>query len=279
MRKSIIPISVFAISLLTLTACGGGNTNKKAEGEAIVMGDPSTIVTETDSAHLRDIVADLKPAEIAKDTAAPLAKVDSAAKQPDGTEAKPEEPVQKAPTVKGLNIDFKEVDIVIPNLTAKQAGKGDLQKTNSATFQLSSGELNNNSLQFSDATITSVQMRYQSGVNIKNNLGTLELDALNSTSGWKPLKGARNVYTISGLEDKNLATARVNASTVRNAINKEARQRRMNKKTQQQWLNSVKNVRAANQKPMDVVLRAVMFKIDGKDKAGKSFSKQVRIDL
>ena len=278
MRRVFAPVSILATALFTLTACGGSSTNKKAEGEAIVMGDPSTIVTETDSAHLRDIVADLKPAEVMKDTAA-VGKVDSAAKKQDGAETGPEPSVQKAMAVKGLNIDFKEVDILLPGLAAKNATSKDLQKTNSATFQLTEGDIRNSALQTSEATVTKVSMRYQSGINIKNNLGTLELDALNSTSGWKALKGAKGIYTISGLDDKQLATARVNASSLKNAINKEARQRRMNKKTQQQWQNSVRNVRAANQKPLDVVLRAVMFKIDGKDKAGKSVSKQVRIDL
>lgn len=280
MGKEYIQGLVFIGSAILFAACGNSNTNKKAEGEAIVMGDASTIVTETDSAHLRDIVADLKPAEAVKDT--PVAKVDSAAKKPDGTVTNVENtppPVQATPNTNGLTVAFKDVTIVIPGVTAKAAGKTDPKKSNSATYQLTGGNIRNNSLQISGANITNVSMRYQSEVSIKNNLGTLELDGLGSTSGWKTIKGNKNVYAISGLEDKQLATANVNASTLKNAINKEGRQRRMNKKTLQAWQNSVRNVRSANQKPMVVGLRAVMFKVDGKDKAGKAFSTQLRIDL
>jgi hypothetical protein len=277
MRKGFIRVLLLAACLPVINGCNNSGSNKKAEGEAIVLGDPSTIVTEVDSAHLRDMVADLKP--VTHTIPAPAADT---AKKPDTvatakTAAVPEP--KEAQQQSGLTIAFKEVKLLLPGVTAKLAGNTKLEKSNSATYQLTGGNINGNSLQISGAPITNVSMRYQSGVNIKNNLGTLELDDLGSTSGWKAIKGNGNNYPLSGLEPSKLATAKVTQNSVRNAISKEARQRRMNRKTQQQWQNSVKNVRGANQKPLETVLRAVMFKIDGKDKAGKSFSKQVRIDL
>jgi len=47
----------------------------------------------------------------------------------------------------------------------------------------------------------------------------------------------------------------------------------------QEWVNSLHNVRSLDQKPLFVVLRSVMWKIDGKDAQGKIFSKQLRVDI
>ena len=47
----------------------------------------------------------------------------------------------------------------------------------------------------------------------------------------------------------------------------------------QEWVNSVSNIHSANQKPLIITLRSVIWKIDGKDEKGKTFSKQIRIDL
>jgi hypothetical protein len=278
MRKRSISVSLFIAAAFMFTACDNSSSNKKSEGEAIVMGDPSTIITEKDSAHLRDMVADLKPEELALPIdSVPPKKADTV--KAAGTVA--EKTADKAPAqnVSGLSIAFKEVTILVPGVTAKLAGKTNLEKANSATYQLTDGKINGNGIQVSGGTITNVSMRYQSEVSIKNNLGTLELDALGSTSGWKTIKGNNGSYNITGLNDNQLATAKITPGAIKNAVSKKARQRRMNRKTEQQWQASVRNVRSANQKPMDVSLRAVMFKIDGKDKAGKSFSKQVRIDL
>lgn len=276
MKNSFLLSVVFAGSLLA-ASCDGSSENSKAAGKPIVMGDPSTIVTEKDSVYLQDMVADLRPGEIPADTAQAPA-VDSTAKKADTLAKAEKAPELETPKLSGLTAAFKEVTISFPGLSGKSAGKQkDLQKSNDATFQLTGGNMDGAALQVSGATVTNVSMRYQTGVRIKNNLGTLELDNLSSTSSWKTVKGS-NSYSIDIPAGNKLETARINQGTIRNALTKAARQKRLNRKTQQQWEKSVKNVRGAG-KPIDVYVRAVMFKIDGKDKAGKSFSKQIRVDL
>lgn len=274
--KSRFLLGVAFAGSLFAASCDGSSENSKAGNKPITLGDPSTIVTEKDSIYLQDMVADLKPDELLADTAKVAA--DSAAKKPDTVAKAEKAPEPEKPKSGGLSAAFKEVTVSFPGISGKVAGKQkDLQKSNDATYQLTGGNIDGASLQVSGATITNVSMRYQTGVRIKNNLGTLELDNLAATSSWKAIKG-NNSYAIDVPADNKLETARINQGTIRNAVNKAARQKRLNRKTQQQWQNSVKNVRGAG-KPVDVYVRAVMFKIDGKDKAGKSFSKQVRIDL
>jgi hypothetical protein len=276
MNKRFLLGVAFAGALFA-TGCDSSSENSKAGNKPIVLGDPSTIVTEKDSTYLQDMVADLKPAEALADTTQ-IPAVDSTAKKADTIAKAEKAPEPEKPKASGLTAAFKEVTVSFPGISGKVAGKQkDLQKSNDATYQLTGGNIDGASLQVSGATVINVSMRYQTGVRIKNNLGTLELDNLSATSGWKAIKG-NNSYNIDIPADNKLEGARINQNTIRNAVNKAARQKRLNKKTQQQWQNSVKNVRGPG-KPVDVYVRAVMFKIDGKDKAGKSFSKQVRIDL
>jgi branched-subunit amino acid aminotransferase/4-amino-4-deoxychorismate lyase len=63
-------------------------------------------------------------------------------------------------------------------------------------------------------------------------------------------------------------------SALRNAVQQAARRQRLNRSDTQEWLDAVRNVRSANQSPATVVLRSVMWRIEG-----KGFSKELRIDL
>lgn len=87
------------------------------------------------------------------------------------------------------------------------------------------------------------------------------------------------MYRISGLDATSMEYADDNQAQIHNAIIKAAQRHHMSKKKIQELESSIHNVRAANQKPLYVVLRSVMWKIDGKDAKGKPFSKQVRIDV
>ena len=53
----------------------------------------------------------------------------------------------------------------------------------------------------------------------------------------------------------------------------------MGRRRIQEWEKSARNLRAVNQKPLYIMLRSVMWKIDGKDAQGKIFSKQIRVDV
>lgn len=252
----------------------------------IVLGDPATIVTETDSQYLQDMVPELEPV-------APAAAEPAAVPQPAvDTQRKPEPPpapakdtVAAAPaaiprnTVKGLNVAFKEVTVSIPNISTRSYNKGNLEKANGASYELSSGTLPGNQLQISGAKVSRVQQRYQSSVVVKNGGKTLALSSLgNYTSSWQALKGSSS-FSIAGIDARRLSFNKVTPAAIRNAVQKAARSQRMSRKEEQQWLNAVRNVRSADQSPCDVVLRSVMWRIEGSDASGKKFNKEVRIDI
>ena len=154
------------------------------------------------------------------------------------------------------------MSLAIPNLNVKQSGNSNLENANGAVYVLNSGTINGNTLKVT-ANVTKVSQRYQSVIVLKNELGMLPLESLSFTSQWQPLKGANNSYRITGLDERALDYPDANPNAIRNAVSKAAIRRRFSRKKVQDWVNSVRNVRSVNQKPLYVMLRSVMWKIDG----------------
>jgi hypothetical protein len=273
--------------VLSLSACT--DIQRKTHGP-IRLGDTASIVTEKDPSKLQDFVTDLKPVitpiapvdtpkptqpntgqHIDTQVAKPVAAVPAVTTQPAAT--------TPLPTGNGLNVDFKEISIFIPNIAAKQFGKANLQKENGAVYSLLSGQLPGNILR-TKGNITKVAQRYQVIIVLRGKNGNLPLESLSSTAPWQLITGNNGTYPIKGLHTNELVYPSVNEAAIRNAVTKSARSRRLSRKKTEEWLQVLgRNIKSANQKPLEVTLRSVMWKLDGKDASGRMFSKQVRIDL
>ncbi len=249
----------------------------------IKLGDSSTIVTETDPRRLQDLVADLKPeipsstlqADSPKTTAA--TSTADTAKKAAATMAQVAPPPAVLPAGPGLKAEFKDVSILIPNLNAKQSGNPNLKNANGAVYTWVSGNLAGNVLR-TTGNVTKVSQRYQSIIVLKTKNGNLPLESLMETVDWKLVKGGGGVYPIIGINENELEYSDATGNEIRNAVMKSARSRHYSSKKTQEWLAALGNPRTANQKPLVVTLRSLMFKIDGKDANGKIFSKQMRVD-
>lgn len=270
---------------ILLQSCGNDSPNR---GKPIVLGDPATIVTETDSQYLQDFVADVKPLQPVTteqpttDTAAQIEATKEETKPAEQTqtvEQKAEEKNAAVPKGNGLKVEFKEITILIPNIGTRTYKQQDTRKANGATYEITSGTLVGNQIKTGGGTVTKVSQRYQTVIVVKNNLGTLVLESLNRTTDWQTLKGGNNTYNITGLGNNQLQYIKASPAAIKNAVTRAARNKRMNRATEQKWLKSVSKVRDANDKPLVVVLRSVMWKIEGKDANWKTYQKQLRIDI
>lgn len=242
----------------------------------IVFGDSATIVTETNTKNLQDMVIDLHP-----DIPAPAPAGTDTTKK---AEAKPTDTthtITTAPAVvaaiNGLNVPFKEITVSIPDINTKSYGSQNPTKANAMTYQLLSGSLAGKQLRISNGTAGKVSQHYQTIVVLENDLGILPLETLTNITDWEELHGKNNVYALAGLSGK-LEAADFNMNSLHKAISKAARKHHLSRASEHAWINSVRNVRS-NKKTIQTVLRNVVWKIDGKDAGGKSFSKQLRIDL
>lgn len=289
LRFTYIPIAV--CSILFLASCASSSTTQE---QPILLGDSSVIVTETDSAYLHDVVLDVSKVRPAgKDTIAiptdtpVITTVPPADTTIVGTkaiaqnEAKEEETPQadEQPSGSGLAVVFKQISVFIPDIKTRTYKKQNTQNANSVTYQLTNGTLNGKQIRVSGGTVQEISQKVQTIVIAKNELGTLPLESLTTTSGWETLRGNKNVFTIDGLKASELPAPKVSTTTIRNAVAKAARSQRMKKATEQKWLSSLKNVRSARQKPLRIALRSVTWKIEGKDAKGRAYQKQIRIDI
>jgi len=273
----------FWIALIFLTACTDDRTNQ-SHGP-IKLGDSATIVTESDPRYLKDYVPDLHPVmEKVEQPDEPTATktetpAEDTAKSAE-TAANTTTATPAANTVNGLNVAFKEITLSIPGIAGRTYQKGDLQNARGASYELTSGTLAGNKLQASGGTVQKVTQRYQTVLSLKNGNDVLLLESLgNFSSAWEPLNGNNGVYPMANLEPAKLGFKDLKPAAIANAVQQAARRKRLDRKATQEWLNLTKTVKTTNAAPCAVVLRSVNWRITGKDAAGKTFNKELRIDI
>lgn len=279
--KAGLPIYILLLLLPALNACNDSD-NPTGQAPPIKMGDPATIVTETDTQYLADIVPDLnlntgRPVTIAS------TKPDSTpAVVPDTTQAAApaaETVATAQPSRKGLKVPFPQVEFFIPNIATKTYKEPNLETDYGASYELTEGTLRDNKIYIKGAQIEEVYMRYQTIIVARNNLGTLPLESLRKLTDWKKQKGSNGVYEIEGLEPNKLEGLKVSNKAIRNAVSRDAKSRNWSRNGVQQWLSAVRNVKNSTQKPLHTELRSVMWKVTGKDANGRPFQRQLRIDV
>ena len=262
-----VRILLMAITAVCFAACNGDHT-AKSRGP-IILGDSATIVTETDPQALHDQVPDLQPVVATDNTAG-----ESVAASRDTTTI-PVTASSAPANGNGLTVAFKEITLFVPGITTRSYGKPDLQKARSAVYELTGGNLAGAQLRASGGTVTKVSQQYETIIMLQDGADKLPLESLGKyTSGWQALSGSGGAYTISGLQPSKLGFKQATPAAIRNAVQQAARKLRLNRKDTQDWLDAARNVRAANQAPATVVLRSVMWRVEG-----KGFSKELRIDM
>lgn len=291
MKKCCVYIfQLFAASLLIASCNYNGNSGNQ---RPIILGDSATIVTETDSQNLKDFVTDLHPTESTTTESDTSAKTDTTSQQLASTSTPAQQqPQTKTPTPapqakeekekpvgSGLNVAFKDVTVYIPNIVTRSTHSQNPQRSNGATYEFVSGNLNGNQIKLSGSGTATVAQRYGTMVVIKNDLGVLPLENLTTTTNWQPLRGRNNNYVISGLEPSRLTYPKASPGAIRNAVIKAARRQRMSRRQEQEWVSSIRNVRTANQRPLITVLHNVEWKIQGRNAKGQQYQKQLRIDI
>lgn len=272
------PFIVFIILAALISAC---KTDTRQSRGAIVLGDSAFIVTETNPQYLEDFVTDVRlqsemPAE------SPEPKADTVAiaeEKPVDTVKQVQKPVEQPATAKGLTIEFKEITVFIPGIEVKSFRNQNLKTLNGVSYQLSAGSLPGNQLVLKGANVQRVQQRYITTLVVNKEGKKMELNNMDMTTGWTGLKGSKNSFNVTGLEQKNLGYVKTNVANVRNAISRTARSNRYGKSELREWESLAKTVKAVNQTPVSVVLQSVMWRIEGKDSKGKPFNKEVRIDM
>lgn len=276
MKKYFFPIF---LSVYLLASCS--DDNPKNKNGAIVLGDTATIVTENDAKNLGDFVADVRVKEIEKKQEEELA-AQQATQVQEATTTEQKQSVPTQPPVisgKGLQVKYKEIQVFIPGIETKSFTSQNPERTGGASYQLVAGNIKGSQLRISGATITKVAQRTISYVLASNELGNLRLQSLGSTSDWKDISGRNGVYQISGINANQLEVKKATAAVIKNTVLREAKRSRCSRKTIQAWEQATGNNPSLNRPPFTVDVRSIMWKIEGKDAQGRTFYRQLRIDL
>lgn len=269
-------------SLLLAVSCK--DKSGKTHG-SIALGDSSTIITEPDSAYLQDYVSSVTPQSMmSPETEEPADTATAppvAVPQADTTKAAAPPPAAPSPatTGKGLNVEFAEVTVFIPNIATKAFKNQNIKSLNGVSYQITSGTLQGNQLVLKGATIQKVSQRYISTFIATKDDRKMELPGMEQTTPWQTISGSNGVYAIKGLEASKLSYKKTSVAAVRNAVSRAAKAARYSRKEIGEWEGSVRNLRSVTQDPISIVLQSVMWKIEGKDAKGRSFSKEVRLDM
>jgi hypothetical protein len=259
-----------------MLSCNSGD-QFKSRGP-IVLGDSSMIVTETDSQYLGDIISDYAPV-LAAATPAPTPVAQSAPNPVDTQAAETPPLATNNAETEGLTVDFDEISVFIPDIQTKTFSNSKINKK-AAAYMLTEGTLAGNKLQFSGSgKVTRVTQRYETVLAINGKSGQLILEGLARTTNWNTLKLNNGEVLLTNLDAKNLQYLKVTQARIRTEVTKTVKAKKLGRQDQQDYLNAVSKVRSANQKPMSVVLRYVIWQITGTDQNGKSFTKELRIDL
>lgn len=244
----------------------------------ILLGDSATIITETDSQYLRDMVMDIQPTAPSRQEEPAPAKDTASKRQPVKDTVTT---VKQEAAVPGFTIDFGDASVVLAGLDAAQPKRQDPKRESDLSYSLRSGEPGKGKLVFYNAKNVTVKQRYQSRLLLKSALGTVDLRDLGIyTSGWStiPVSAKGNTQSADLNALLRPSFSQVNNNKVKNAADRELRKRRAGSKTIQGWLKEIRGIRGANDKPCEIELDNVQWQISGIDAKGKPFRKNIRID-
>lgn len=262
--RNLFFISTLSASLLLLS-CSEKDTKNHGP---IVLGDSATIVTETEDKYLQDMVPDLR-------MVAPPAP-----SRTDTPKYEAPQPTAATPTAAqaGFTIDFGDMVFQLASINPQQDGKGFAGKS-SAALSAPAANFQPSTLSLREGSLTRVQQRIQTGVIMKESNPVLILSDLGTvSSNWETLKTNGNSVDIQALANPAFDKKLTNAA-IKNAVQKAARGARLSTKEQQELVNKVSKVNAANEAPLAIVLKNVVWRVEGKDAKGKPFSREIRIDV
>ncbi|MFT4061205.1 MAG: hypothetical protein QM642_02490 [Edaphocola sp.] len=275
--------NIHRCALLASLLLGGCGMEQSGNGGPLILGDSATIVTEKDSQYLKDDVMDIAPVAAGSVNASQMGKIDTQSSAPTKVLPPADEP-EHAPNINaaGTALDFGGVKVVLSPLSTKEFKKQDPEKTNSLTYGITGGNVANSKIIVAGAGNVTVRLRYQSHVQIKGKLGTLDLSNLGKyTSGWQNLsaiaQSGTQVFAIAGLAKPDFV--QIGNAQIKNAADRELRRHRNSSRTINSWMQEIRSIRKPGDEPSEVLLDNVQLQLRGTDAKGKSFSKLIRLEL
>lgn len=268
--KKIIPICSCIVWLLS---CGEKNDGPK---RAIVLGDSSTIVTETDPRFLDNQTEDIAPnnhKSSAKKIAQMMVQVDSL-----NATKKLEENAGTVTTVSGLTISFEDFDVIFNNLSGHSAHKDpNEKKSNSVSYIYDGGDFKEMKVQVKNLHEVSVEEKLVTKLTASIQNERFVLQSLGTyNSPWYTLPGKDNLFISTG--SNSVQFNDVNQNKLKQALNSALQNKRKSSTFTKAALEESKNARSAIDKPYVIEIYSVQYIVKGTVN-GNKVKKLIRFDI
>lgn len=273
MKKGIFIACVY--SLFFLLAC---EEQTKKNGKPIQLGDPNAIVTETDSAYLRNFTNDISPANIQSSEAEithMMVEVDSAKASEELQEEQPEAPK----TVQGFTVNFEGMRVVFDGLTAHSLSKqAPNLNAKSVSYVYDGGEWLEMNVLVEGLQNVRVEQRLMTRLSIDLDGEYILLNSLGRfTSPWYTLAGKGQLFVSLG--KNSIAYLPIEANKIKQVAQQDINAKNWNKEKKQLALSTIKQVKGSREKPCIVIVKTIQWRVSGQDKDGQLVQKLIHFDL
>lgn len=266
-----LPFAALPFLLLT-SACT--YTGSQTANAPIVMGDSSTIVTETDSQYLRSVFSDYETTLPVEKEALPATppKADTVATPPPAETAVTPLKSQNGP---GLAIDFGDFNVFIENLRVRNedaSAKG----SKSVAYASDGSAFKPKNLIVTGVPTASLKQKADFELVVNTGKELLPLPALGKQStGWQTISGKEGSFRLAAPSEPSF---KITPATVKSAAQQAARKARMASKDQTALLNRLGRLKKVDGDLLQPRTVATLWQVTAKDAKGRSVTKEIRVD-
>lgn len=276
-------INIIFCLALTVFIYACDNPSSTTQYTPIVLGDSSTIVTETDTNYLSNVIDDIDqvtPANV-------VAKVDS----PSVTKAREtvtkidtvvKENKQENKSVAGLNTNGvailvgNETYIVVEGVNTTSSKQIDGQKQSEIVLALKNSKYNSAEVKVHNGKLNKAEYRYSSIPYVSVSNKTVGLTSLGSfRSSWKNISskgGSVAAPTIKQIDYKS-----VSGNQLKTAVSSALQSRNYKPKAIDAITKKIGKNAKVTQAPFSLSINGFDMKIVGTDAKGKSFEKIIKL--
>lgn len=264
----------YYLSLLFVSAIFFSCEDKMlSSGKKIKMNDPSMIVTETDSAYLKNVVRDISKNEQDEgEIARIMVQVDSVK-----VAEELEEFAASDSSIAGFTIDFKDCKVVFENLGARELEEQNPETSRSVSYLVTKDNLAKMKIKVLGVEKPSVKERIYTKLKVARDGEEYLLKSLGrKISDWFPLANKDNIFVSAG--DNSFQFNNLTNQKLKLALDKELRAKNIKEDKIQEWMRLVKNTNDYTDAPCKLYVATAQFRLRGKTATG-SINKLIQFDI
>ncbi len=259
------------VTTLVISSCTESTSiNKKP----IVLGDKSSIVTETDSAALKNYVRDISKKEHDEDDIAKMmVQVDSLK-----TQQELEASIDSLQPIKGFSIAFKDCKVTFDGIAAKEITAQDPLNQRSVSYVVTKGDLAKMKIKIEGLKDISLKERVFTKLKVADGEKEYLLSDLGrKISDWFNLAGVDNIFVSAG--DNSFQFNDLTNKKIKIALDKKLRSKKVEEAEIQAWMKKIAKTNNYTDAPCKLYVSTAQFRLYGVTTKGNKTNKLIQFDI